>query len=38
VWIDAGRIRAEGEHVDVIRSYNKATQVEPDNMRRFSAV
>lgn len=38
IWIDDGRVREEGEPRAVIRAYAKAAQVEPDNMRRFSAV
>jgi lipopolysaccharide transport system ATP-binding protein len=37
IWIDKGRIRLEGPPREVIRSYGKAMQNEPDNMDRFSA-
>jgi lipopolysaccharide transport system ATP-binding protein len=36
VWIDDGRVREEGDPTEIIRSYNTATRLEPDNMRRFS--
>jgi lipopolysaccharide transport system ATP-binding protein len=37
IWIDGGRIRAEGNPADVAREYERAMDVEPDNMDRFSA-
>ena len=37
IWIDGGRIRAAGNPVDVARAYERAMEVEPDNMNRFSA-
>jgi lipopolysaccharide transport system ATP-binding protein len=37
IWIDNGRIRAAGRPEDVALAYEKAVEVEPDNMKRFSA-
>jgi lipopolysaccharide transport system ATP-binding protein len=37
IWIDDGRIRADGEPEKVIPQYYRAAETEPDNMRRFSA-
>ena len=37
IWIDDGRIREEGTPVEVIKSYDRASVLEPDNMRRFTA-
>lgn len=37
IWIDDGRIRQAGKPVDVARSYERATEREADNMKRFSA-
>ena len=36
IWIDGGRIRAAGNPVDVARAYERAMEIEPDNMNRFS--
>jgi len=38
IWIDDGRIREDGKPVDVVRSYARAMEVEPDDMKRFTAV
>lgn len=38
IWIDDGRVREAGTPAEVIRSYRRATLVERDNMKRFSAV
>jgi lipopolysaccharide transport system ATP-binding protein len=38
IWIDDGKVREEGEPSAIIRAYAKAAAVEPDDMRRFSAV
>jgi lipopolysaccharide transport system ATP-binding protein len=38
IWIDNGRIREAGSVADVGRAYRRATFVEKDNMKRFSAV
>src|SRR3954466_4811625 len=38
IWIDDGRVRAEGEPRTIIGAYRKAAKIEPDDMRRFSAV
>jgi lipopolysaccharide transport system ATP-binding protein len=38
MWIDNGRIREGGSVADVARAYRRATFVEKDNMKRFSAV
>jgi len=37
IWIDDGRIREDGRPVDVVRAYARAMEVEPDDMKRFSA-
>jgi lipopolysaccharide transport system ATP-binding protein len=38
MWIDNGRVREAGSVADVARAYRRATFVEKDNMKRFSAV
>ncbi len=38
IWIDDGRIREDGKPVDVARSYARAMETEPDDMKRFTAV
>jgi lipopolysaccharide transport system ATP-binding protein len=38
LWIDDGRVRAQGDTQDVARAYTKALRVEHDDMKRFSAV
>ncbi|SKA37880.1 lipopolysaccharide transport system ATP-binding protein [Enhydrobacter aerosaccus] len=38
IWIDDGRIREAGTPANVIRAYRRATLIEQDNMRRFSAM
>jgi len=38
IWIDDGRIREDGKPVDVVRSYARAMETEPDDMKRFTAV
>jgi lipopolysaccharide transport system ATP-binding protein len=38
IWIDDGRIREDGKPVEVVRAYTRAMEVEPDDMKRFSAV
>jgi lipopolysaccharide transport system ATP-binding protein len=38
MWIDNGRVREAGNVADVARAYRRATFVEKDNMKRFSAV
>jgi len=38
IWIDNGRIRAEGPSKQVIRAYRSASREERDDMKRFSAV
>jgi ABC-type polysaccharide/polyol phosphate transport system ATPase subunit len=38
IWIDDGRIRDDGKPVDVVRSYARAMETEPDDMKRFTAV
>ena len=38
IWIDDGRIREDGKPVEVVRSYARAMETEPDDMKRFSAV
>ena len=38
IWIDNGRVREDGEPGATIQAYVKATEIEPDNMRRFSPV
>ena len=37
IWIEDGRIRAEGEPGEVIRAYHQALLVEKDDAHRFSA-
>lgn len=37
VWIDKGRVRDEGEPKDIIRAYERAMELEPDDMKRFTA-
>lgn len=37
VWIDNGRIRADGEPRSVIQQYERAVSIEPDEMKRFTA-
>lgn len=37
IWIDNGRIREAGAVYEVARAYRRATQIEKDNMSRFSA-
>jgi lipopolysaccharide transport system ATP-binding protein len=37
VWIDDGRVRGDGDPANIIQLYDRAAEVEPDNMRRFSA-
>jgi lipopolysaccharide transport system ATP-binding protein len=37
IWIEDGRIRAEGEPSAVIRSYHRALAMEKDDIHRFSA-
>ncbi len=38
LWIDDGRVRAQGDTAGVARAYSKSLRVEHDDMRRFSAV
>ena len=38
IWIDDGRIREDGKPVEVVRSYARAMETEPDDMKRFTAV
>lgn len=38
IWIDNGRIREAGDVAHVARAYKRATYLEKDNMKRFSAV
>ena len=38
IWIDNGRIREAGRPDDVARLYERATELETDDMRRFSAI
>jgi lipopolysaccharide transport system ATP-binding protein len=38
IWIDDGRIRQDGAPAAVVRDYTRAMEVEPDDMKRFSAV
>jgi len=38
IWIDDGRVRADGEPAKIISQYGRASEIEPDNMRRFSVV
>ena len=38
LWIDDGRVREHGDTLDVIRAYSRASRVEHDDMKRFSAV
>jgi lipopolysaccharide transport system ATP-binding protein len=37
MWIDNGRVREFGSVADVARAYRRATFLEKDNMKRFSA-
>lgn len=37
IWIEDGRIRAQGEPSQVIRSYHRALAMEKDDVHRFSA-
>jgi len=37
IWIEDGRIRAQGEPRTVIRSYHRALAMENDDIHRFSA-
>lgn len=37
IWIDDGRIREDGGPKEVIRAYNRAMDLEADDMARFSA-
>lgn len=37
IWIEDGRIRQQGEPSEVIRSYQRALEVEKDDVHRFSA-
>jgi len=37
IWIEDGRIRAEGDPGEVIRAYHQALLVEKDDAHRFSA-
>jgi len=38
IWIDDGRVRADGEPAKIISHYRHANDIEPDSMQRFSAV
>jgi lipopolysaccharide transport system ATP-binding protein len=38
IWIDKGRVREVGVPADVVQSYERAMNVEPDAMDRFSAI
>ena len=37
IWIEEGRIRAQGDPSTVIRSYHRALAMEKDDVHRFSA-
>ena len=37
IWIEEGRIRAQGDPSDVIRSFHRALLMEKDDVHRFSA-
>ena len=37
IWIEDGRIRAQGEASVVIRAYHRALAMEKDDIHRFSA-
>lgn len=38
IWIDDGRVREQGAPKDIVRAYERATRVEPDDMKRFSSM
>ncbi len=36
IWLDRGKVREDGAPDTILRSYHRAVQNEPDDMRRFS--
>lgn len=38
IWIDNGRVRESGSVADIAKAYRRATYLEKDTMKRFSAV
>jgi lipopolysaccharide transport system ATP-binding protein len=36
IWIDDGRVRAQGNSTDIVKAYNRAVRTEEDTMKRFS--